>query len=172
VKATVSSIEQAFTSSGAEYKKLKVTDENGKETTKTVFDNLQDKWPLLTEGAYLDFKMEKRGQFWNVIDISPINVTPLIDPQLNQDISDEIQANLKKENEPPLVTEAKKLNKEAGEMSKTDWAIKDALTRKSIERQKSLDKAVDCFGPTPNEYPVEDIITQAQRFERYIETGK
>jgi len=84
VKATVSSIEQAFTSSGAEYKKLKVIDENGKETTKTVFDNLQDKWSLLIEGAYLEFKMEKRGQFWNVVDISTAETTEAPAPEEGQ----------------------------------------------------------------------------------------
>jgi len=158
VKATVSSIEQAFTSSGAEYKKLKVTDENGKETTKTVFDNLQDKWSLLIEGAYLEFKMEKRGQFWNVIDILPLDETPA--PQVAPE-----------NKEPPLVTEAKKLNKEAGEMTKEDWAIKAALTRKSIERQKSLELAIQSMSSL-GEFEPENIIKQAQRFERYIEAGK
>jgi len=156
VKATVSSIEQAFTSSGAEYKKLKVMDENGKETTKTVFDNLQDKWSLLTEGAYLEFKMEKRGQFWNVIDILPLDETPQVAP---------------KGSEPPLVEKAKKLDEKAGEMTKEDWAIKAALTRKSIERQKSLELAIQSMSSL-GEFEPENIIKQAQRFERYIETGK
>jgi hypothetical protein len=73
VKATISGIEQAFTTKGSEYLKVKVIDENGKETTKTVFDNLKEKWELLTEGACIDFKMEKRGQFWNVVDLTAID---------------------------------------------------------------------------------------------------
>jgi hypothetical protein len=67
----IQSVEQEFTKNGAEYRKVTGVDGNGKQTTKNVFDNLQDKWGLLQENATLEFKMEKKGQFWNVADITP-----------------------------------------------------------------------------------------------------
>jgi len=69
---TITEVGQQFTRTGAEYKVVKGTTDKGQETTKSVFDILQDKWPLLVKGATLDFKMEKKGQFWNVVDINPI----------------------------------------------------------------------------------------------------
>ena len=67
--ATVVSVEGAFTRNGDEFKKVTVADGQGKQTTKSVFNNLEDKWPLLVEGATLEFKMEKKGQFWNTVDV-------------------------------------------------------------------------------------------------------
>jgi len=71
---TIQTIEQAFTKSGAEYYKVKGVTGDGKETTKSVFDNLKEAWPLLKENATLDFTMEKKGQFWNVTEIKPVKI--------------------------------------------------------------------------------------------------
>lgn len=73
---TITKVEQAFTSNGAEYKKVTGISDKGQETTKAVFDNLKEKWPLLQEGKTLGFQMVKRGQFWNVADISEVEVPP------------------------------------------------------------------------------------------------
>ena len=70
----ITGVEQAFTAKGAEYKKVTVLDDKGKTTTKNVFDNLSEKWPLLEENKYREFKMEKRGQFWNVIDVLEVDM--------------------------------------------------------------------------------------------------
>ena len=73
---TITKVETAETTNGNEYRKVTGTATNRegevRETTKSVLDNLKDKWPLLVENATLEFKMEKKGQFWNVIDIKPI----------------------------------------------------------------------------------------------------
>ncbi len=58
-------------------------------------------------------------------------------------------------------------------MSKGDWAEKERKTRKSIERQKSLDKAVDwCIAKQTTE-PVKTamVLTVASLFESYLENG-
>ena len=68
----ITEVAQEFTKNGAGYRKVKGTSD-GREVTKSVFDNLNSKWSLLEEGAELEFKMEKKGQFWNVVDILPIN---------------------------------------------------------------------------------------------------
>jgi putative heme degradation protein len=157
MKATVVSTEQAFTGQGAEYLKVKVTDTEGRETTKAVFDNLKEKWPLITEGAYLEFKMVKKGSFWNVADVLPIETEALITPP----------------EEPPIITEAKKLDDEVGPMTKNDWAIKDALTRKSIERQKALEMATQAFAEFAGDTEaVKKVIEIAKIYERWIELGK
>ena len=70
----ITGVEQAFTAKGAEYKKVTVLDDKGKTTIKNVFDNLSEKWPLLEENKYREFKMEKSGQFWNVKDILEIEI--------------------------------------------------------------------------------------------------
>ena len=41
--ATVISVSEEFTKNGAPYKKVVVTDGEGKQTTKSVFNNLEDK---------------------------------------------------------------------------------------------------------------------------------
>lgn len=64
--------EQAFTSNGSECRKIKGITGDGREVTKTIFDRLQDKWPLLTANTELDLTMEKKGQFWNVVDINVV----------------------------------------------------------------------------------------------------
>jgi hypothetical protein len=68
--ATVLRVEQEFTRNGDEYKKVTIQKEDGQETTKSVFNQLEDKWGLLECGATLNFQMEKKGQYWNVVDIS------------------------------------------------------------------------------------------------------
>ena len=52
-------------------------------------------------------------------------------------------------------------------MSKDDWAEKDRITRKSIERQQSLEQAVNlCIA---NKIPLEKIGSIAKTFEAYLE---
>ena len=65
-----------------------------------------------------------------------------------------------------------KLGESTGGMSKDDWAEKGRITRKSIERQKSLELAVEVgklFGVEKS--TTEKIIATAKRFEGYLETG-
>ncbi len=59
------------------------------------------------------------------------------------------------------------------EMTKQDWATKDRNTRKSIERQKSLDCAVNwCIAKHSTEpIKTEMVITVASLFESYLENG-
>lgn len=128
-------------------KYLELTKEDGKK--KVVFSDLYDKWELCQEGESVELKLDPNQNF-KVVDIIPVAE----------------QA----EEEPPLVTQAKKLDKEAG-MTKTDWAIKDAVTRKSIERQTALNKAVDSQASLGETDP-EVFVKVAQRFELYLETGK
>lgn len=66
---TITKVSQEFTKTGTEYRKVTGTTEDGKETTKPIFDNLKFLWPLLVEGQSVEFKMVKKGQFWNVINI-------------------------------------------------------------------------------------------------------
>lgn len=70
-----------------------------------------------------------------------------------------------------MVEQAKNLGAVDDKMSKNDWTDKDTKTRKSIERQKSLELAVNLLidRKDPDE---EDVVLVAQRFEKYLETGK
>lgn len=143
---TITEVTQEFAKNGAEYMKVKGTTQDGKEVTKSIFDNLQASWPLLEEGTTLDFKMEKKGQFWNVIEISAA-----------------------KEPQPEEATAALPSKAEV-QMSKDDWAEKDRITRKSIERQKSLDlaiKVVELLGIKTG--ITEKAIATAKIFELYLE---
>lgn len=55
-------------------------------------------------------------------------------------------------------------------MTKDDWAEKDKITRKSIERQKSLEMAVETL--KAGAIKDEQVIPTAKRFEKYLETGE
>jgi len=68
---TITDVESAFTKNGDEFKKVKGVTDKGQETTKSIFNNLQNKWGLLEENATIDLKLEKKGQFWNVVDVLP-----------------------------------------------------------------------------------------------------
>ena len=72
----IQSVSQEFTKSGAEFRKVIGITGDGKPIIKNVFDNLQDKWELLVENATLEFTMEKKGQFWNVIDVKKPELPP------------------------------------------------------------------------------------------------
>ena len=69
---TLTKVEQSFTKDGAESRKVTGVTGDGRETTKLVYDRLANKWPLLQENATLDFKMVKKGTFWNIADINPL----------------------------------------------------------------------------------------------------
>ncbi len=66
---TIQTIDREFTKTGKEYLKVTGITGDGKQTTKSIFDNLKEKWELLVENATLEFVMQKVGQFWNVTDI-------------------------------------------------------------------------------------------------------
>ncbi len=57
-------------------------------------------------------------------------------------------------------------------MGKTDWAEKDRITRKSIERQTSLNAAIE-LGKALGVAPLtsSQVIATAKRFEAYLEYG-
>lgn len=157
--ARITNIEQAFAKTGAEYRKVTVVDENGKETTKSVFDNLSDRWPMIDEGLnkFFDWKMVKKGQFWNVADIKPLELPPA---QPSSNVLPEHQA---------VIEEAISGDK----MTKEDWPAKDRVTRKSIERQKALDLSVQwCIAKLSNEdVKTTHILSVAELFESYLEKG-
>src|SRR3990167_8153030 len=122
---TITEVSQEFASNGSEYRKVKGTTTDGKETTKSIFNNLEDSWGLLKEGAVLDFAMVKKGQYWNVSEIKPVGQQST--PQSKSSPVKEASGSV-----PPR-----------SEMSKDDWAEKDRITRRSIERQKSVELAVE-----------------------------
>lgn len=68
---TLTKVEQLFTKTGAEYRKITGTTPEGNETTKSVFDNLKFLWGLLIEGKEIELKLVKKGQFWNIINLKP-----------------------------------------------------------------------------------------------------
>ena len=56
------------------------------------------------------------------------------------------------------------------EMTKNDWQEKDRTTRKSIERQKSLEMALKALEVGATD--LDGVIPTAIRFELYLETGE
>jgi len=145
----ITNVEQAFTTKGAEYRKVTILDDKGKTTTKNVFDNLKEEWSLLEENKYREFKMEKSGQFWNVIDVLEVE-TP--EPQPSDHLLPRDQK---------VIDEAKK-------------SVSFDPTRKSIERQTSLKAATDwCVAKVQGgeDIKTEQLITVAGIFESYLENG-
>jgi len=156
---TVNKTEQAFTQNGAEYLKVHGVDPEGKEVTKSIFDSLKAAWPILEKGLgqTFEFKMVKKGQFWNVQNVIPYQ--PNQQPQTSpvQDSS--------------LVKEAQKVGVKTDIMTKEEWAEKDKTTRKSIERQKSLELAVE-MAKIKTTDDSKKVIATAKIFENYLEKGE
>ncbi len=77
-------------------------------------------------------------------------------------------------NEPKHETTEQPPQKEAiPQMTKEDWGEKDRITRKSIERQKSLELAVEIAKLLGAEkVTTEKILATARVFENYLESGK
>lgn len=82
---TITKVSQEFTKNGDEYRKVTgaTSDNKGgtRETTKSIFNQLKDKWGLLVEGKTLEFTMEQKGQFWNVVDIKEPDLPPSKEPE-------------------------------------------------------------------------------------------
>ena len=97
---TVISVSEEFTKNGDAYKKVTCATEDGRETTKSIFNQLEAKWPLLVEGKALEFKMEKKGQFWNVVDITAVGDS-LPPPKSDKTVLPEHQKEIDKAQEPP-----------------------------------------------------------------------
>lgn len=122
----ITNVHQEFTKNGAEWMKVAGVDANGKETTKLVFDKHKNKWPLLVEGATLEFKMAKQGQFWNITDILPVETPP---PQSSQEVLPKDQKEINrarqegKETNQPAPQAVGMLTKEIGDMIRADKLI-------------------------------------------------
>ena len=74
-------------------------------------------------------------------------------------------------NEPKQEEEKKEEKpKQGSQMSREDWAEKDNVTRKSIERQTSLNAAIE-LGKIlgPDKVSTEKILATAKVFEAYLE---
>ena len=160
---TLTKVSQEFAKNGSEYRKVTGATGDGRETTKSIFNQLEDKWPLLVEGATLEFSMEKKGQYWNVTDIKPISEVLNKEPAKLEtaELDDETKADVKQ------------AYKDATDkMSKGDWDEKDKRTRKSIEKQTSLNCAIKMaelnqakeVGATTSK-----VIATAKEFEKYLE---
>ena len=149
----IKEVSKALDKNGSEYRKIKGTMPDGKETTKSIFSNLEDSWGLLEEGAVLDLTLEKKGQFWNVAEIKPVEQQPT-----------------KSQGVPHHSEKVREMVPREEKMSRDDWIEKDRITRKSIERQTSLNasievaKLIGADKTTP-----EKIIATARVFEAYLE---
>ena len=113
----------------------------------------------LNNNANVEIEKEKKGQYWNIKSVKMVGN--------------------KKEEAPVIV---KELEKEDGKivnveekMTKGDWDNKDKITRKSIERQKSLEIAErwsESFISTGTPIETKDLLKVAKLFEKYLETGE
>jgi len=119
---TVISVSEEFTKNGDAYKKVTCATEDGRETTKSIFNQLEGKWPLLVEGKALEFKMEKKGQFWNVVDITPVGDS-LPPPKSDKAVLPEHQKEIDRaqESPPPAPQAVGMITKEIGDMVRTKY---------------------------------------------------
>ena len=117
---TITHVEQAFTKNGDEYVKVMGITGDGRETTKSVFNQLKDKWGMLQENATLDFKMVKKGQFWNIEDINLPQVSaPAEKPTLTAETPDQAEIDASAGKPPAKAPAPQELGmwwKELGEM--------------------------------------------------------
>ncbi len=118
------------------------------EHGKAVFNTLKEKWGMITNGATLELKQDVK---YNIIDILPVadKLPPPVTPKSTESIKPEV-----------VKTES------------PNWAEKDKVTRKSIERQTSLNAAVEVakfIGA--DKVTTDKIIATAKRFEAYLEYG-
>ncbi len=72
MKVGIQKVEKMTSEKAGDYLKISYLTDTGKEGFKNIFKDLKDKWPLLEEGAEVELTTEKKGQFWNVVDIAPL----------------------------------------------------------------------------------------------------
>ncbi len=127
---------------------LKVTYlDKGKDYSKMIFD--QGLWNIFAKNLPVKIFTEKQGNFWNVVKAeSVVDKVELRDTTpVSRVATDKITA--------------------SNEMTKSDWADKDRITRKSIERQKSLELATNlCIA---DKITLNQVGEWAKKFESYLE---
>lgn len=165
----ITKVEDAtFSNSGKPYKKVTGMDDKGKEKLVSVTTYFKEQYPLLREGSKLEFKMVKQGNYWNVAGITPVGDSHTSEPPTPEPPPEHATSGVKE----PAKTNIQPNN----EMSKEEWAERERTTRKSIERQKSLDTAtqwtVAVLSNGKKDLKGTDIIKVAQVFEYYLEHGK
>jgi len=151
---TITEVSTEFTKNGAEYRKVKGITSDGKETTKSVFDSLEDKWNLLQENRTLEFKVEKKGQFWNVVDILEVEVPPPTKATILPEHQKEIDKAVAGSKPPPSGQEAGKTKYKA-----------DPAKINSIERQVAMKLACEISSDTET---LEQIFTKADKIYEWI----
>lgn len=67
---TVKSTEQKESTKGNPYLSVVMTDEKGRGSTYTIFD--QSQWEIYKVGKALEIKIEKQGNYWNIIEVSGV----------------------------------------------------------------------------------------------------
>ncbi len=122
------------------------------EHGKAVFNTLKEKWGMVTNGATLEFKLDTK---YNITDILP--VADKLPPPVTPKSTESIKAQAVETPPPPL---------------KDNWVEKDKITRKSFERQTSLNASVEVAKLMgADKMTTDKIIATAKRFEAYLEYG-
>ena len=143
---TITDVHQEFTKNGDEYRKVTGVTADGKETTKSIFNQLKDDWVLLVENATLEFTMVQNGQFWNVTAIKEVETPPAV--KLAQ-VKTPDQAQINKD------------------LKKTEQEIKNETLGMPIDRRCAIicANAVWVAGKLNNE---NEVIFLADKYLKYI----
>lgn len=131
-----------------------------KETRQELYSTLSEKWDLIEVGKMIELVMEDKGTpgkpKWQVVDVKAVAGTPVAKAEVKTPVVGMAGVKDEPENE---------------KMTKEDWDKRERKTRKSIERQKSLELAVELAKIKGTDDTAKVIVTAA-RFEKYLDTGE
>ena len=76
---TIKEVKEMHSDKAGEYLQILGFTGDGKPSTKNIFNSMKDKWPILKEDATVELKMQKKGEFWNVVDITDPGLPPVVE---------------------------------------------------------------------------------------------
>ena len=153
---SVTELEWAESSKGIKYLKTTIKGDDEKDNHFNVFD--PDIQKTLSEareqGFWVNYKIDKKGNFWNITEAK----------KTGDILEDILEKKISSQPIPKIPTLQKEYT--PGEMT-PKWAEKDRITRKSIERQTSLNAAVELA--KGGIIKPDQVLPSARKFEEYLE---
>ena len=152
---SVTESEWTESSKGIKYLKTTIRGE-GKDNHFNVFAPAIQKTlsEAFEQGLWVNYKIDKEGNFWNIIEAKKVG--EILEKKMPSQPTPKIPIKEQPPQKEPI-----------SEMTPDKWAEKDRITRKSIERQTSLNAAIELA--KVGIIKPDQVLPSARKFEEYLE---
>ncbi len=153
---SITELEWAESNKGTKYLKATIKGNDEKDNHFNVFDpNIQETLSeAFEQGFWVNYKIDKKGNFWNITEAKKVADA----------LEDALEKKTPSQSTPKIPTPQKETTPE---MTPDKWTEKDRITRKSIERQTSLNAAVELA--KVGIIKPDQVLPSARKFEEYLE---